>query len=313
VLEHPRGLAEPVERSDVGEHRSELRHRLDTEFASVTRRLNRDQLLSDQSVPRMANLISRFERFLSMGCRVDSLIAVVPSIAASFVNATSVGTGSPPAVATMHLRRSAIRLLFRIARELEIVDSDPTLDLVLPPRSSTSARPLLDDEIALCRVSSLHSLTETRLSAAWALAEATVRSAELARVVRDDVDLAAARVWIRGSSRTNARWGDLSPWGVTQIERRLRTMHAADGGRPIIYSGDGSAESRQAASCHAIAETLRRAGLAREHDVRPTSVAGWAGTRVLDGTGRIEAVAHALGVTSLDRAARLIGWDWHEA
>ena len=30
------------------------------------------------------------------------------------------------------------------------------------------------------------------------------------------------------------------------------------------------------------------------------------------GSGHIEAVAKALGVRSLDRAAALIGWDWRE-
>ena len=57
-------------------------------------------------------------------------------------------------------------------------------------------------------------------------------------------------------------------------------------------------------------ETLRRAGLAGEPDVRPVSVAAWAGAQILEETGQIEAVARALGMRSLDRAARLIGWDW---
>ena len=51
-------------------------------------------------------------------------------------------------------------------------------------------------------------------------------------------------------------------------------------------------------------------GLAGEPDVRPMSVAAWAGSRVFRERGRIDAVAHALGMRSLDRAAALIGWDW---
>ncbi len=79
---------------------------------------------------------------------------------------------------------------------------------------------------------------------------------------------------------------------------------------PLVYEGAGGGESRQASACAAISETLRRAGLAGEPDVRPVSVAAWAGARILEQTGQIEAVARALGVRSLDRAARLIGWDW---
>jgi integrase/recombinase XerC len=40
------------------------------------------------------------------------------------------------------------------------------------------------------------------------------------------------------------------------------------------------------------------------------SVAAWAGRRVLDDTGSIEAAARTMGVRSLDRAARLVGHDW---
>lgn len=43
--------------------------------------------------------------------------------------------------------------------------------------------------------------------------------------------------------------------------------------------------------------------------LRPGSVAAWAAS-LFDKTGRIEEVACLLGVRRLDRAARLIGWDW---
>jgi len=55
-----------------------------------------------------------------------------------------------------------------------------------------------------------------------------------------------------------------------------------------------------------------RSGLAGEPDVRPASVAAWAGRKVFDTTGSIEEAARVLGVRSLDRAARLIALDWSE-
>jgi integrase len=185
--------------------------------------------------------------------------------------------------------------------------SDPTLDVVLPPRSGLRARPLTDDEIAVCRSASLHSLDATRLPAAWALAEATVRSGELAAIRAGDVSLDGRRVWIAGSARTGPRWGVLSKWGRRQVCRRLDTIADAP---LVIYCSDGSAESRQASSCQAIHETLLRAGLAGEPDVRPVSVAAWAGRDAFTRTGRIEDAARVLGVRSLDRAAAIIGWDW---
>lgn len=83
--------------------------------------------------------------------------------------------------------------------------------------------------------------------------------------------------------------------------------------RPLTYEGNGSAQSRQAAACLSISSTLARAGLTEEPGVRPLSVIAWAGQRILADTGRIEVVAHRLGMRSLDRTARLIGFDWPAA
>jgi hypothetical protein len=47
-----------------------------------------------------------------------------------------------------------------------------------------------------------------------------------------------------------------------------------------------------------------------EPDVRPASVAAWAGRRILAETGRIDEVARRLGMVSLDRTARFIAFDW---
>ena len=63
-------------------------------------------------------------------------------------------------------------------------------------------------------------------------------------------------------------------------------------------------------SCVAIGDVLTRAGLASEPDVRPASVAAWRGRCLLAETGRIDLVAEALGMGSLDRTARFIAWDW---
>ena len=264
--------------------------------------------LSEQSLPRIVDLIERFCVFCDRAFDIEVLGEVTAVEASAFVQApTPCGA---PAAATMHLRRSALRLLFRTAREIGLANSDPTLDLVLPPRSSLRTRPLTDDEIALCRAASLQTLTSTRRPAAWALAEASARSAELGHVRHADIDLDGRRVLLHGSSRTQTRWAPLTAWGHTQLERRLRAVdHDPD--RLVIYDGErGSDYHRQAASCVAIGDTLRRAGLSGEPDVRPLSVVAWAGRQVLNETDRIDEVALRLGIRSLDRAALLISWDW---
>jgi integrase len=282
----------------------------DVERAAVARALVASGTCSAQSLPRVADLLERFCPFVEQGFGTASLSDVSAVEAAAFVGART-AEGSP-SVATMHLRRTTIRLVFRTARSLGIADSDPTLDLELPPRSSLRTRPLTDDEVDLCRTASLHTLTSTRFSAAWALAEASARTAELGHICLADVDLGSGRVWLHGSPRVESRWAGLSGWGQVQLERRLREVGTTDLERPILYEGSGGDYHRQAAACVTIKDVLRRAGLAHESDVRPLSVTAWAGRQILAEVGRIDEVARRLGFRSLDGAARLIDWSWRE-
>ena len=200
-----------------------------------------------------------------------------------------------------------------MARRVGLVDGDPTLDLALPARRSRVPRPLNDAEVEACRSAALQDLSSTRLSTAWALGEASARTAEIPRVRVREVDVASGRVWIPGSSNTEPRWAVLTQWGIAQLSRRLRELGGAVPLDTLVaYRGSGNPETRQSLSSQALRETLVRAGLSGEPAVGPGSLAAWAGSRVMRETGRIEAVAVALGVRSLDRAAVIIGWDWGE-
>ena len=278
------------------------------ERSAIATAIEASSSLSVQTQPRFVATSDRFFAFCRRGHGLDSLDEVTLEIARAFVQAPL--EDGEPSVATMHLRRAVVRFVFRAARELGLADHDPCVDLSLPARSSLSARPLTDDEIAVCRSFSLTSLTNTRTPAAWALAETTARTAEIPHIRVRDVDLDQGRVWLHGSPRTVERWAPLTAWGLTQLERRVAALDGADA--PLAYGANGSAESAQASSCIAVTDTLVRAGLAEEPDIRPVSVAAWAGRSLLDETGRIDAVARLLGVRSLDRAARIVGWDWTE-
>lgn len=269
--------------------------------------------LSEQSIRRIVEVSERFVTFIEGVGEVGTSIEVSPDHCERFVKALlpSDSGSRSPAVATMHLRRATLRLLFRTARDLGLYEGDPTLDLALPPRTSPNVRGLTDEEVALCRSFSLRSLTETRLPAAWALAEATARTSEIHHIQVSDVDLEHGRAWLHGSSKADPRWGILTSWGLTQLTRRIDTLRGEEG--PLIYTGKGTPEAKQSASCIAIAETFARAGLGSEPDVRPGSVVAWAGARILEQTGRIEEVARRLGIRSLDRAARFIDFDWNQS
>ena len=75
-----------------------------------------------------------------------------PAHCQGFVDAAT-RTGQPPELTTRHARRTALRMLFRTLRELGYDVGDPSLDLRLPARSDTTARPLTDLEVTLCRAS----------------------------------------------------------------------------------------------------------------------------------------------------------------
>jgi integrase/recombinase XerC len=262
---------------------------------------------ADPQWERTSTILDRFGRFASEGCGLDGLDQVTWSAARSFVTAPT-SAGEPPSTSTMHWRRTALRLLFRAARRHGLVDGDPTLDLDLPPRSSLSARPLTDDEVLLCRSVAQWSLGGSRRAAVWALAEATCRSSELPNIASDDVDLDSGRVRIGGGKATLPREGQLTEWGLAQVRARIEELDAPS--LPLVYSGRSPGGAGQVSGASALVDVLTRAGLHHEPDVRPGSVAAWAGRRVLEETGRIDCAARALGVRSLDRAAAIVAWNW---
>lgn len=279
----------------------------------VIHRLQRTRRISQQSEPRVFGLIERFTTFVQRAYGIERLEKVTATHVEAFVRSSTIRDGAEPSIATMRLRRSTVRLFFRTARDLGLGAGDPTLDVVLPSRTNRAARPLSDNEIERCRRASLHDLKSTRLSVPWALGEATARTAEIPCLTVSDLDLANGWVWIHGSHNTKARWGILTSWGLTQLARRVSDLgRKPDPTVQLARSASGNAESRRAYSSQALRETLTRAGLADKAGVRPASLAAWAGVQILTRTGRIDAVARALGLRSLDAAARAIDWNWRD-
>ena len=87
------------------------------------------------------------------------------------------------------------------------------------------------------------------------------------------------------------------------------------GSIPFLADLEKGFPGTQFVATSTISQSLRRvldrAGLGTDADIRPPSVAAWRGRRVFDSARQIEAVALSLGVSSLDQAARIIGWRWN--
>ncbi|MCW2748892.1 MAG: hypothetical protein JWR83_2 [Aeromicrobium sp.] len=266
--------------------------------------------VSAAQADRVIALACGFERFCRRGFDVTELALVTPAVAYSYIGAPT-ADGGRPTHSVQRARRSALRLLFRAGRQLGLVDGDPTLDVALPSLSTGRARPLTDEEIVDCRAASAWSLGATRPAATWALAEATCRSGEIPRLTVGDVDLDASTVRITGGGRCEPRTAQLNPWALEQVRRRIAVV-GSDPTRPLVYEGSDARLGGLVSANSTITQILERAGLSHEPDVRPSSVVAWGGAKVLETTGRIDKVAEALGLRSLDGAATFIGWDWQE-
>jgi integrase/recombinase XerC len=274
---------------------------------------------TDGTLARLTETTAAFARRLhAQG--IGSFTQVTAADAAAFVGART-RQGAAPELATRHARRTALRTLFRTLRALGLHTSDPTLDLVLPPRGLLVARPLTDDEVGLCRASAqMGAGARSQMRAvAWALGEATALSSEVTMVrIRDVDDLdRPTDVQLPGTRDLDARRGELSAWGQRVLRRRVTTLleNGATTDTLLCYAGaapPGGAKA-QASACNALRNVLAAAGLGAEPDVRPASLRHWAGRCLYDRGARIEQVARVLGHRSLDITAAHIGLDWRGA
>ena len=247
--------------------------------------------------------LERFVRF-ARAHGITHASAVTPQLVATFITAPG-RDRRPPAVATMHQRRSVVRVAFRLYHRADPSVVDPTYDLTLPARSTLTVRPLSDDELDVLRAVSLSTLIETRQPAIVALAEAGAVTTEIAAVSATDIDVGAGTVSLPGARHATPRTVPLTEWGASQLARRSR-----DSTGPLTYRGGAAGNAAQASISVALRRMFTAAGFGQEIDLRLGSVRAVAGRRAFDTSGRIEDAARVLGCRSLDTAARLIGWEW---
>jgi hypothetical protein len=272
---------------------------------------------SPQTLARAGELADRFARRIHQQ-GLAGFTEVTTVHCRGFVDAPT-AAGPPPELTTRHARRTALRMLFRTLREHGLDVGDPTVDLQLPARTATVARPLTDPEITLCRASARlgeAGATSLQRATVWALAETTAVTSEISAVRVGDVDHPRQPRWVRlpGTRRLDPRLGELTDWGAAIVARQLAVLAAANAtpATLLTYRGRGvpGQEKAQSATCNAVGAVLDLAGIASEPDVRPASVRNWAGRRLYADGLPIEQVARRMGCWSLDTAAAAIGLTW---
>ncbi|NJP99850.1 integrase [Streptomyces zingiberis] len=272
--------------------------------------------MSEQTLSRFGQLLHRFAAFAAVrGARMLTEVDTV--VAAQFIDAhgrTRHGRVAPASLSTRHLRRSVLRMCFATARRLALTNADPTRDIELPPRVCGATRPLEEAEAIEPRRAAQFAVRPTRHAAAAALALAGAFSGEIGHIGVHDLDLPAARVWVHGSAKTQPRWCSLDAYGARVLAARahhLRTTAQPEHRLRLAVSARGGTDEQvQARACVALRDLLKRIGLGADPAVRPASITAYAGWATYVRTGRIEAAALHLGMTSLDSTAALIGHQW---
>lgn len=260
------------------------------------------------SATRLSDLAARFAARLD-ATGVACLTEASPADCDAFLWAPT-RRNRTPSLHTVHLRRTAVRTLYRIIQAFDPDAPDPTRHLDLPAKPEHRSRPLTTAEIDLVRTAALgRSRGAVRAAATVALAEATATTGELTRLRWADLDLEAGTVVLPGAAPVLARTGALTDWGRGVLYRWHISRPHDD--RDLILARATTGATRyasQAAMVSYLGRILLTAGLTGP-DIRPNSIRLWGAARLRAEHG-IEAVATALGIDSLDAASAAIGYDW---
>jgi integrase len=260
----------------------------------------------EATILKLGRLWLQFADYLDRRYGCDDIRQVERDHVVAWINAPLLGDEArSPANRTREQRRWSLKVFFYVLRTLDLLDSDPLVDVDPAARPTFARRPLTDVELQRSRRFAEKTTRDARSPAAFALAEATATTYEIPRVTLADLDLDNGRVWLNGSTRVFARWGTLDVWGTRHIERRLR-QRGTDLDRPLIYEGAGDPASMVSSIDRLFAQVFRRAGLLPDGQINPGAVRAWAGAHLFEELGDIRQVAQRLGLTKLDAAARLI-------
>jgi integrase/recombinase XerC len=264
----------------------------------------------DSSTPeitfgRLAELAVRYAQRLD-ATGVASLTAVTERDVVGFVHAPT-HRGAPPAVHTMHLRRTVLRLIYRTLHDLDPTVGDPTAYVELPSRWYRTQRPLTDAEIHQLRTAVGARRGEPPPGAVLlALAEAGATTAELTVLQWRDVGRDNA-VSMPGMTRVLPRVVTLTDWGATVIARARSTD--VEPSELVVTTSSTKPPGSQpaiAAMTNRLRQLLRSAELHATTGIGPRSIRLWAGVCAYRRTGRIEDAAAVLGMRALDRTAAAI-------
>jgi integrase len=237
-----------------------------------------------------------------------------------WTNAANAYTGEPVPETTRCARRAVASSFFHTCFRLGISDVNPAQ--ALPARKSRDryVHPFTPEQIDQLKDQAAAAHKETKGPAVLALVLIGCSSGEVGAIRAKDIYLSEMLVNAHGGGdRFAQRWLPIDdPWAFGQLAARLRALadKYPDGwqDRFIAYDPqpgkDDDARRRAAATSMTVGKIIERAGLKVNGVTRVASITEFVARRVFLQTGRVEAVAARLGLSKLDDAAHLCGYEW---
>jgi hypothetical protein len=265
-----------------------------------------DSALAASTATVYCQELDRLNRF----CRrknIDEIYDLDHEVVAAFLHTpVLIGNRSKaPRPSTLRNRLSSIRAMVRTARRLGYDLPDPTFGISATSGHDYQIPICTNDHIDRLRHAAPYGLFTSILPAVLALAEAGATNDEIKRIRGDQVGLAL--VHLPGGHRVNQRTNHLTDWGTKAIAAHL--VRLDDPGSLLI--GDLSPGSAAVSVSSAFIAIRFHAGLA-QYGYRINSVRAWRARTIHEASGSVEDAARFLGCTSLDSAARLIGYLWQD-
>lgn len=263
--------------------------------------------------------VRRFVR--AFGARgVTELHEVTPDHVIVWMHAAN-RRGESPSSTSVSRRMAAVRAFFTTCICLGLHNLNPGYSVSGSRPVQRFVSPLRTEQIAQLQRIAPFRLGETKTPAALALLllGATSREAAFVRVM--DVDLAGSMVWLHdGGERTRPRWVYTDdPWILQALTTRinhLRRLCDDDSlaTTTIAYTGTQPVTNpvrRQAAVGVGITALMRKARIYQPGRNRVESIREAVALHTFcNSGGSLVAVATQLGLSSLDNAAHLVGYDW---
>lgn len=239
-----------------------------------------------------------------------------------WMDAVNAYTGQPVPDTTRYARRSVASSFFHTCFRLGITDQNPAN--ALPSRKARDRYVNAFDPDAIDRLKekAVYRHRETKAPAALALVLLGCSSGEVGAIKCSDVYLTDMLIRAHGGGdRYPERWLPIDDrWCFDQIAARVRAL--ADKypndwqDRYLAYDPRPGQEDdvrrRAAATSTTLGDLINRAGLKQDGVKRVASITEYVARRIFLETGRVEAVAARLGLSKLDDAAHLCGYDWQD-